>query len=380
MKEDEFLPLSDVRIIDLSKLLPGPWCTQVLADMGAEIVKIESPAGDPSRLNPPLVGSESIYFCGVNGGKQSVVLDLKTEADRKALYELISEADVVIESFGKGGAAKLGIDYAKAAEINPAIIYCSITGFGQHGPLSGIAGHDLAIQATTGQLSLGEGGMPPFQAGDYSAACMATISILGALRKRDRCADGQWKGCFLDVSMYDALMGMSNIALTSALARLSGRSGTPAIEVWGKNPRYRLYPTRDGGHVAVCLLEAKIWSVFCRQIGRQDLIAENENPSARLTGHGERAGVYERVLADYFGSRDRLEVARELNGLHLPVMAVLNPDEAVASEHAVAREVVIPVEHPSAGRVFVLRGTPPGRGIYKATREPSPKLGMKPTA
>ena len=239
---DRKLPLDGIRIADFSRLLPGPWCTQMLADLGAEVIKVERPDGDPSRHNPPLYNSESVYFCSVNGGKTSLALDLSTPEGRSAAHALISDADVLVESYGRGGAEKLDVHWDRANALNARLIYCSLTGFGQTGTLAQIAGHDLAIQAATGLLSLADTPAPAFQAADYAAATMAVIAIMGALRSRDR--DGQ--GAYLDVAMFDALFGMGNIGLASALGRHAGGPGTPTMEVWGGNPRYRTYTTRDG--------------------------------------------------------------------------------------------------------------------------------------
>jgi crotonobetainyl-CoA:carnitine CoA-transferase CaiB-like acyl-CoA transferase len=174
--------------------------------------------------------------------------------------------------------------------------------------------------------------------------------------------------------MYDALMGMSNIALSSALARLSGTDGTPAIEVWGNNPRYRLYATRDGGQVAVCLLETKIWKKFCDHAGLEHLVRE-ENQSDRLTGHGPNADEYKQALTAYFAGRNCDEMVSELNALNLPVMAVLSPDEAVRSEHAIARNVVTTSLQPSGVETHGLRPHPLCETVFGSNDHASPEMG-----
>lgn len=365
------LPLAGIRIADFSRLLPGPWCTQTLADMGAEVIKVERPDGDPSRHNPPLYGAESVYFCSVNGGKRSLALDLSGAAGRKAAHALIGEADVLVESYGRGGAEKLDVHWERARPLNPRLIYCSITGFGQTGALAPIAGHDLAIQAATGLLALGDLPAPAFQAADYAAASMAVIAILGALRARDR--DG--RGAYLDVAMFDSMFGMGNIGLASALGRLAGGAGTPTMEVWGGNPRYRTYPTRDGGRVAVCLLEAKIWRRFCDLIGRPDLVFADEAHEARLSSHGARAQMFHDAIASYCLAHDRDAIGRVMAGLALPVIPVLTPDEAVASEHVRSRNLVEAVEHPTEGRTYTLRSGLLSSGLVRRHRAPAPVLG-----
>ncbi|MFG1347784.1 CoA transferase [Xanthobacter autotrophicus DSM 431] len=369
-KTDAKLPLAGIKVADFSRLLPGPWCTQMLADLGAEVIKVERPDGDPSRHNAPLYKQESVYFCSVNGGKRSLTLDLSDPAGQVEAHRLIAEADVLVESFGRGGAEKLEVHWERARTLNPRLVYCSITGFGQTGTLAPIAGHDLAIQAATGLLSLSDAPAPAFQAGDYAAASMAVIGILGGLRNRDR--DGV--GAYLDVAMFDALFGMGNIGLASALGRLAGGSGTPAMEVWGGNPRYTTYPTRDGRKIAVCLLEAKIWRRFCEAIGRPDLVFD-EDPKARLSSHGDRSELFRQALSDYCLAHDRDEIGARMVALCLPVIPVLTPDEAVASEHVRSRGLVEAVDHPTEGRTFTLRSGLMGAGITRRSRAPAPRIG-----
>lgn len=364
------LPLAGVRIADFSRLLPGPWCTQLLGDLGAEIVKVERPEGDPSRHNPPLYRETSAYFCGVNGNKTSLALDLSRPEHRAEARRLIASADVVVESFAAGGASKLGIDWGTARALRPDIIYCSITGFGQTGPLAHIAGHDLAIQAMTGLLGVGPDTPPAFQAADYAAGAMAVIAILGALRRRDRTGEGG----YLDVAMFDSLFGMGNIALASAVARRAGGTGLPAMEVWGGNPRYAIYPTRDDKRVAVCLLEAKVWRAFCHAIERPDLVVD-EDPSARLSGHAEHAERFRAAIAAFCLAHDRDAIGARMIALGLPVVPVLSPDDAVASEHVAARGLLQRIVHPAEGPTLAL-GSGLGRtGLVRSQRSPAPTIG-----
>src|SRR5690349_13655320 len=166
------LPLTGLRVLDFSRLLPGPWCTQMLGDLGAEVIKIEQPgAGDVSRHNPPSYRESSVYFNSVNRNKRSLSLDLAKPAGRDVAHRLITKADIVVESFRRGVPTKLGIDYDSACKLKPDIIYCSITGFGQNGAYSGIPGHDLVVQAATGLIAAAAGNgtatVPGFQAADY---------------------------------------------------------------------------------------------------------------------------------------------------------------------------------------------------------------------
>ena len=226
------LPLSDIRVVDFSRLVPGPWCTQVLSDLGATVIKVEQRGtGDPSRHNPPVYQRDSVYFRSVNAGKLSVAIDLSKARGTELAHRLLCWADVALESFRPSVAAKLQLDYKTARRLNPDVIYCSISGFGQSGPLAHIPGHDLVIQAMSGMLQPGRDGsappLPHFLAGDYAAAATACVAVLAGLRKRDRTGEG----CFVDVAMFDSLMHMGNISLLSGLSRLAGGTGLPGLEV-----------------------------------------------------------------------------------------------------------------------------------------------------
>lgn len=370
------LPLADVKIVDFSRLLPGPWATSMLADLGAEVIKVEQVGiGDPSRYNPPSYQDESVYFHSVNAGKRGIALDLSKAGGVEVAHKLLRWADVAVKSFRPQVAAKLKVDYATAKQINPRIIYCSISGFGQQGPLAAVPGHDLVIQAMAGILKPHQDGnampgMPPFQAGDLAAANMATIGILAALRRRDQTGEG----ANLDIALLDSLVAMSNISLLPGLSRHAGGSGQPDLEAWGGNPRYAIYPTGDGGHLAVCLLEAKLWQQFCQAIGRDDLIVE-ERQEDRHSSHGERAALYREAIAGYCLSRSRDAIAAEMAKLAIPVMPVLSPDEAIAHENAETRGLAVRQPHPSQGATTELVNPLFGAGLAKGPgRSPAPGL------
>ncbi|HYG91760.1 MAG TPA: CaiB/BaiF CoA-transferase family protein [Azospirillum sp.] len=371
------LPLDDVLVVDFSRLLPGPWSTQALGDLGARVVKVEQRGvGDPSRHNPPGYRSTSAYFHGVNGNKRSLSLDLASAAGRGVAHRLLRKADVVVESFRPSVAAKLGVGYETARALKPDVIYCSITGFGQTGPLADVPGHDLVIQATAGILSSVRGPdgvpvQPSFQAGDYAAAAAATTGILAALRRRDRGGGG----CRLDIAMFDSLLWMGNIALAPAMARAGGGTGEPAMQVWGGNPRYALYPTRDGKAVAVCLLEARLWRGFCEAIGRPDLIDEDEGPEHRHSDHGERSALYRDAIAELCLANDRDALCARMTALGLAVMPVLDGDEVLASENAHVRGAVASIDDPREGCVPALRAPFGAAGLTRPHRFPAPAQG-----
>jgi CoA:oxalate CoA-transferase len=370
------LPLAGILIADFSRLLPGPWCTQFLGDLGASVIKIEQPGiGDPSRYNPPRYREEGVYFRSVNANKQGLVLDLTRPEGVEIAHRLLRRADVVIESFRPAVCKKLKIDYASVKTLKPDVIYCAISGFGQTGPLAPIPGHDLVVQAMTGILRPARDGgafpLPHFQAADYAAATMACISILAALRQRDQTDEG----CYIDLSMFDSLMSMANISLLPGLSMLAGGDGKPALEVWGGNPRYAIYETKDGGNVAVCLLEAKLWSEFCQAIGRDDLIDTSEGWADRHSDHGGRSDLYRKAITDYCRSRNRDDLVTSMGAIGIPIMPVLSPIEALKTDHTRARDVAGVVSDDREGQVAELRNPLRAAGLARQEREPAPAFG-----
>ncbi len=371
------LPLSDVKVVDFSRLLPGPWATLMFADLGADVIKVEQIGlGDPSRYNPPSYRDESVYFHSVNAGKRSIAIDLSKPAGIAVAHKLFAWADVAVESYRPGVASKLKVDYETAKAINPGIIYCSISGFGQVGPLSAVPGHDLVIQAMSGLMKPHQDGsrvpaMPPFQAADLAAANMAAIGLLAALRRRDKTGIGS---C-LDISLLDSLVAMSQISLLPGLSRAAGGTGSPDLEAWGANPRYAVYPTADGGYLAVGLLEAKVWHLFCETIGRPDLI-QPEDQQDRHSSHGGRSDLYRQVIGDYCKSRTRDAIAAQMAALAIPIMPVLGPDEAIAHPNTNARRMVAVEPNSRQGAVTELTNPLRDSGLVRtSSRGPAPALG-----
>jgi alpha-methylacyl-CoA racemase len=371
------LPLKGLKVVDFSRLLPGPWATQMLGEFGADVVKVEPPGtGDPSRANLPRFRESSVYFNVVNGNKRSIVVDLGKPDGREIIQKLLRQADVVIETYRPGMAKKLGVDYDTVRAMNERVIYCSISGFGHTGPLSTIAGHDLVIQGMTGLMGrsleqVNPPTVPGFQAGDYAGAVMCVIGVFAAVMQREKTG----KGTNIDLAMFDALLNMCPIPLTSALGRLGGATGEPAQEVFGKNSRYRTYRSKDGKPVAVSLLEAKSWVEFCNAIGRPDLIPENETPADRLTTHGERGPLYQKALEDYCASKTWAELGVELERTGIAICPVNTPDEALAHPHVAARGMVNYVEHSSEGRIPHLVNPLSRAGLCVGAHKPAPRLG-----
>lgn len=374
-RTDRPLPLTGVRVIDFSRLLPGPYATMMLGELGADVVKVEQPGlGDPSRHNHPRYRHESVYFHAANGNKRSIALDMATAPGKEVAARLLRWGDVAVESFRPGVAARLGIDYTRAQAINARLIYCSITGFGQSGALAHIAGHDLAIQALTGLMGCspdGEAPVPGFQAADFAGSLYAVIAIQAALAQRAQTDSG----CEVDLAMFEALFNMCFVPLTSALAKRAGHSGEPRMEAFGANPRYATYRTKDGRQVAITLLETKAWREFCTHIGRPDLVSADETPADRLGNHGERAAAYRDALAQYCASQTWEELMRQAERTGIAICPVASPVDAVNLGHVAARDMLGRVEHPSEGTIPQLVNPLWRAGLARKQHLPAPRLG-----
>ena len=275
-------PLSGLLVLDFTTLLPGPLATLMLAEAGAEVIKIERPGGEDMRHYPPLWEGEGAAFALLNRGKKSLVLDLKSAADRKRLKPLLQRADVLVEQFRPGVMARLKLGYAEVRRQNRRIVYCSISGYGQQGPRMNEAGHDLNYIGATGLLALAPGPadrpvVPPMLAADIAGGTMpAVINILLALRRRE--LTGQ--GAHIDVAMADAMFTFA----WHALAADAATGQAPAAgqgRLTGGSPRYQLYPTADGRLVACGALEEKFWRAFTDAIGLPPhLIDDARDPEA----------------------------------------------------------------------------------------------------
>jgi len=260
-------PLSGLLVLDFTTLLPGPLATLMLAEAGAEVIKIEPPGGENARHFPPYIDGESAAFALLNRGKKALAIDLKSDADRAKLGPLIERADILIEQFRPGVMARLGLGYDELRALNPRLIYCSISGYGQSGPRVNEAGHDINYIGNTGLLNLQPGPIerpvvPPMLAADIAGGSFpAMINILLALRARDQ--SGQ--GCRLDIAMSDAMFTFAWAAL--AIGAATGRFPEPG-EMWlvGGSPRYQIYPAKDGKLVACGALEPKFWDAFTKAI------------------------------------------------------------------------------------------------------------------
>jgi crotonobetainyl-CoA:carnitine CoA-transferase CaiB-like acyl-CoA transferase len=318
------LPLEGLTVADFSTLLPGPLATLMLAEAGAEVIKIEKPGGEDMRRFPPSLGSGSAPFSVLNGGKKSIVADLKTEEGRRSLEPLLKRADILVEQFRPGVMDRLGLGYEAIRKVNPKVIYCSITGYGQDGPRALEAGHDLNYQAATGLLSLSPG-MPAALVADIAGGAMpAVMNILLALRQRDFTGEG----CHLDIAMADAMFTFAWFGLAQGHA--TGRFPGPGQNMLaGGSPRYALYETADRQFLAVGALEQKFWDSFCAAIELDPALRDDARDPAAT-----RAAV-ERLI--------RARAAQAWRDLLAPLdcccTLVVPLEDAIGDEHFRARGV-----------------------------------------
>jgi crotonobetainyl-CoA:carnitine CoA-transferase CaiB-like acyl-CoA transferase len=375
-------------VLDLSRLLPGGFCSLLLADFGADVLKVEDTGlGDYVRWATPYYegvedSAKSALFLALNRGKRSMRLNLKSDDGREVLLRAVRESDVVLESFRPGVLDRLGVGYGAMREVNPTIVYCAITGYGQDGPLRDRSGHDMNYLGLVGLLGLtGDADGPPVQAAGQIAdlgggALMAAFGILAALRERDRSGEGQ----LVDVSMADGALSW----LGMVAARMLAEDVVPVrgdLELAGSLVCYRPYACADGW-VTLGALEPKFWQSWCRGVGREDLIERQfERPGS--AAHREVEAI--------FASRTREEWRAFASEHDCCLEPVLGLDEALDSELVRAREMVVELDQPGTRKPVRLLGVPvklsrtpgdanraPGPGLGEHTREVLASLGYGP--
>jgi len=342
-------PLKGIRGLDLTRVLAGPFCSMTLADLGAEVIKIEIPGrGDDTRAYPPFVGGVSSYFLSINRGKKSVTLNLKTEEAREAFYRLARRCDVLLENFRPGVTERLGVDYPTLRKINPRLIYCSISSFGQTGPYARWPGYDLIVQGMGGLMGItGEPGRPPVRIGvaimDIGAGMWAAIAILAALRARDRTGEGQ----HIDVSMLDGSVAWMTYVAGNyfATGRVPPRMGSahPSIVP------YQGFEAADGKTILIAAGNDRLWALLCRGMGLEDWI--DDPRYATNDKRVENRDVLIPALAREFKRRTRDEWLERLRALGFPCAPVYTIDEIFSDPHVLHRGMLVEMEHPEVGRI-----------------------------
>ena len=329
-------PLAGMRVVDLTRLLPGDFATWILADLGAEVVKVEDTAGgDYMRWMPPMAGHSSAMYWALNRGKRAIVLDLKQEEGREVLRRLVRTADALVEGFRPGVMDRLGLGYEALKELNPSLVYCAITGYGQDGPLQQKAGHDLlynslaGLQGVTGTPS-GELAMPGFQVADLGAGGMGgALAVVAALLRRER--DPERRGAFMDVSMFDGVSAFIAPHMARHLAGQEEPVGPGVMHLNGRFPCYRMYRAGDGRWMALAALEPKFWAAFCALIGRPDLVARQFEDSTEMDAE----------VRAIFAARTRAEWEALVAGADVMLEPVNDLAEAAVHPQTVARGLLV---------------------------------------
>jgi crotonobetainyl-CoA:carnitine CoA-transferase CaiB-like acyl-CoA transferase len=322
--------LAGIRVLDLTRYIPGPYCTMLLGDLGADVIKLEEPPiGDATRAVPPAAGEESAVFSALNRNKRSIALDIRSDEGAAVVSRLAAVTDVFVESFRPGVLARRGLGARDLLAANPRLVYCSLSGYGQSGPLASRAGHDIDYLARGGFLdgnrgAAGEPVLPVTQLADMAGGLVATIGILAALQARERTGRGQW----VDASLFESALALMTVP---AARRLAG--GALVNELAGTHACYHMFRCRDGRHVAVGALEPKFWEAVCDALGMGDLL------DRQWEGGKRREETLGRVAAA-FAERDRDEWVRHFDGFDACVEPVLDLDEALGQPHVEARAAV----------------------------------------
>jgi len=351
------LPLDHIRILDLTRLIPGSYCTLLLADFGADVIKIEEPpVGDYERQIPPFIKGIASRFLQLNRNKRSLAVDLKKEDGKTVFKKLLKKADVVIESFRPGVMENLGLGYNVLSELNPRIIFCSISGFGHTGPWKHMVAHDLNILGIGGFLDLnrtseGVPVIPGIQVVDIATGMFSAISILLSILARQKTGKGQ----FVDISMLDAL-----ISLVFDSARYyftENRLPVPGGErLSGGLPNYNIYKTKDGRYLTVAALETKFKNKLLEILGCPDLIDRGDAMTS-LSVTAEQRSKMGSFLGEIFETKTLKEWIDILGPLNVCVAPVNNMKEALDNAHLYEREMVIETTHPLLGSIKQI-GTP----------------------
>jgi crotonobetainyl-CoA:carnitine CoA-transferase CaiB-like acyl-CoA transferase len=368
------LPLEDVKVLDLSHALAGPFCSTMLGDFGAEIYKLEAyGAGDISRTwGSRLPGGEAAYYVSLNRNKKGLEINLKHPRGKELFFQLVERCDVVLENFRVGTLSKLGLDYEKARARNPRIIYCSVSGFGQNGPYRDRAALDLILQAESGMISVtGEAGGRGVRAGtsiaDMTAGMYAAFGILAALRSRDRTGHGQ----AIDVSMMEGQLSLLGTAIGIYLC--DGKVPEPMGTAYGALLPYQTFRTASRD-LALAVGSEKLWQVFCPAIGRPEL---GNDPRYRTNADRLRnRDTLIATLQEVFLTRTYEEWEEILLDHGIPIGAINNLAQVVEHPQVRARGSLVEIEHPTAGRTRMVGPALRLSETPGSIRTPAPTLGQ----
>lgn len=345
----DLMPLSGMKVVDLTQVLSGPYCTMLLGDMGAEVIKVEKyPDGDDTRRMAPFVNGESYCYMMVNRNKKSVRVNLKTDEGKAILYRLVKDADVFVENFRPGVAKRLGLDYETLKAMNPSLIYCSISGYGQTGPYSQKGGFDIMAQGMSGIMKMtGEPGGNPVKVGiamhDIAAAITAFYNILLAYIYRMKTGKGQ----YIDVSLVES--GMVWMVWEAAAYFGAGEVPSPTGTRHRVLAPYQGFRTKDG-YILIGAANQKLWEKFCTDVvERPDWIADERFKTVDL--RVTNVDVLEKCIEEVLTTQPSAYWLERLEKAGIPCSPILSFDEAVNDEHLRSRELIVEYEHPVAGKI-----------------------------
>jgi crotonobetainyl-CoA:carnitine CoA-transferase CaiB-like acyl-CoA transferase len=344
-------PLQGIRVLDFTRVLAGPSAALALADLGAEVIKIEPPgSGDETRSFPPFREGESHYYLAVNRGKKSIVLDLKSEAGVALAKELVAKCDIVIENYRPGVMDRLGLGYETLSAINPRLIYCAISGFGMNGPLKDRPSFDIVLQAMSGAMSVnGEpGGLPTklgVPLGDLVGGVNGPIGILAALYERSVTGRGR----LIDISLFDGMIGM--LAYLPQLAFFTGEDPTPQGSQHPNLVPYGAFPAQDGSIIIACLTNS-FWERICQALGRPELV--NDSRFDMIEKRRDRRELVNEIVSEFTRQKSVDELVDLFTQYQVPNAPILGIKEALAQPQAVVREMVVEAEHKTLGKIPIV--------------------------
>lgn len=366
--------LEGIRILDLSRMLPGPYGSMLLGDLGAEVIRVENPREiDMARAAPPLIGGVGSMYLMINRNKKSITLDLKKERGRDVFMDLAKTADVIFEQFRPGVVQRLGLGYEDVKAVKPDIIYCSLSGFGQDGPYRDRVGHDLNYLSVAGFVGMNRRKneapvLPGFAVADLTGGIFAAFSIIAALYDRERTGQGR----YIDVSICDVVVSLASNLFGEVMEETEDVDGSRGGKPWSalarEGPFYGVYETKDGGYISLGAIEHKFWINICMALGHPELVDKQ-------FVLGEEAKEVSSLLGEIFKTKTREEWEEELDGQYVPFAAVNSIREMAEDPQVKAREMIGTLHHPEAGEIKQIKSPVKFGEDAEVLRTPPPRTG-----